>query len=60
MTAEELQRALVHCHNALGETLIAIGDLLNQRGQPDQIIASVENAQKKYNAIGALLRDISS
>ena len=59
MTEQELTRALIHCHNALGESLVVIGDLLNQRGNPDEIVAKVEDAQKKYNAISQLLADIS-
>ena len=45
MTAEELHRALIHCHSALGESLMVIGDLLNQRGNPDEIVSRVEDAQ---------------
>ena len=59
MTAEELQRALIHCHNALGESLVVIGDLLNQKSSPEEIITRVEDAQNKYNAISHLLNDIS-
>ena len=58
MTAQELHRALKHCHAALGESLLAIGELLNQQGNPDEIIRNVEDAQAKYNAISHLLSDI--
>ena len=58
MTAVELHRALKHCHTALGESLMVIGDMLNQKGNPDEIIRTVEDAQAKYNAIAQLLRDI--
>ncbi len=58
MTNEELERALAHCHAALGESLMVIGDILNQKGDPDEVIKRVEVTQKKYNAISQLFSDI--
>lgn len=57
MTAEELDRALRHCHAALGETLLVISDLLNQQGDPENTIQRIEQAQIKYNAITRLLKE---
>ncbi len=45
MTAVELHRALKHCHTALGESPMVIGDMLDQKGNPDDIIRTVEDAQ---------------
>jgi hypothetical protein len=56
MTAEELERALEHCHSALGDTLMVISEMLEQKGDPDTIVTRIERAQAKYNAITKLLR----
>ncbi len=60
MTETELYRILRHCHKALGDSLTVIGDLLNQQGNPDTIIQTIEAAQKKYNTITRLLTDIEN
>ena len=57
MNSEELDRTLRHCHKALGDTLVLISDVLAQKGEPDDIIRGIEEAQAKYNAITRLLRN---
>jgi len=60
MNPEEMDRALRHCHAALGETLMLISDVLAKKGEPDDIIRGIEKAQAKYNAITRLLREQDS
>jgi len=60
MTPKELERALRHCHAALGESLTVIAEMLNGRGDPDSVISRIEDAQAKYNAIAGLLNDLAA
>ena len=57
MNAEELDQTLRHCHAALRDTLVLISELLNQKGDPDEVIKRIEQNQAKYNAITRLLRE---
>ncbi|MCK5735322.1 MAG: hypothetical protein KAH21_02545 [Spirochaetaceae bacterium] len=57
MNAEELDRTLRHCHTALGDSLRLISDLLDQNGNPEDIIKRIEHNQAKYNAITQLIRE---
>ena len=45
MNAEELDRTLRHCHAALGDSLMLVSDLLNQKGDPDEVIKRIEQNQ---------------
>lgn len=57
MNAEEMYSTLRHCHAALGDSLMLISELLNQKGDPDEVIKRIEQNQAKYNAITRLLRE---
>jgi hypothetical protein len=57
MTPEELDRALRHCHRMLGESLVLISNLLERKGEPEDIIRDIAQAQANYNAITRLLKE---
>ncbi len=60
MNESELYRILRHCHTALGDTLNVINEMLNQQGDPDAIIQTIDSARKKYNAITRLINELQT